>query len=549
MSYPSDVVVGIDGATFDLIRPWVDEGKLPNFEQFLEDGVTSELTTTYPPLTAPAWVSFMTGCNPGKHGVYDFLKSDPESEEVVNYSSIQSPTLWEMLNSKSRRCGLVNVPVTYPPPDIDGHVISGTLSSSDPRESCTPSSLIEELEEKTGTNWWHRESFNFAPSKPLEYFEGHLDYNKKLAKYSLTMLEEYEYDFFMVLLDIVDSISHFFWHYMDEEHPYHENRGEEYSEAILRAYQFVDGFLGDLDELLPADTNVVLMSDHGFGPIDTMVNLNNFFMDEDLLRLKKSPGTLLKRSLRGLGINPTRLVRIAEFLGLDKVASMLPKDLRNKIIGSMGSYSDINWLETVCYSRGHMGQVHLVDRLKGDPETYREARSRVAETLRNDLRDPETGEQLVTEIKFREEIYDGPYLEDAPDLFLVMKDFQCIAYPLFSGGSDLVIPHIQKGRYANHRMNGIFCGLGPAFRSGETLSEASITDLVPTLQFTQGVPVADHLDGEVLTGAFEESYRQGTELEYGSYEGSVPPSTGSPDEPDGGQDEAIERLEGLGYLG
>ncbi len=543
MGYPDNIVIGIDGATFDLIKPWCDNGELSNFKQFMQTGTVSELTTTYPPLTAPAWVSFMTGCNPGRHGVFDFLTADPEAEDIVNYNSIKAPTLWEMLSQRNEQIGLVNVSVTYPPPEVNGHVISGSLSSTDPRESCHPPDLIETLEQKTGESWWQRSTADFTPSRPLEYFENHFQYNQTVADYALRMLEDYNYDFFMVLLDLVDSISHFFWHYMDEEHPFYEPAGDEYQEAILRAYKFIDRFLGSLDTKIPDSTNVILMSDHGFGPIEKMVNINNFFLEEGLLKLKQSPGALVKRLVRNLGITPTRLVRLAEKVGLDSLAFKLPKSLRNKIIGTMGDYSDICWPETTCYSRGHMGQIHVADHLKSDSQEYRRVRDKVARILREKLRDPETGEQLVTDIFFREDIYEGPYLEEAPDMFLVMQDYRCIAYPLFSGGSSLVIPHIQEGRYANHRMNGIFCGRGPAFREAKSLESASIVDLAPTILYLQDLPIAEQMDGSLLRDALIPELLQDKPPEFTAYSSEDKPGQTGEDE------EIKERLQNLGYLG
>jgi predicted AlkP superfamily phosphohydrolase/phosphomutase len=353
----------------------------------------------------------------------------------------------------------------------------------------------------------------------------------------------------MVLFDLVDSISHFFWHYMDETHPYHEERGEEFSDAILKAYQFIDDFLGQLDEKIGPDTDVVLMSDHGFGPIEYMVNLNNFFRERGLLEMKKGPSTLIKQGLRTLGITPTRLVKMAETVGLDFLAFALPKSLRNQIIGAMGDYSDVNWDQTVCYSKGHMGQVHLTEQYKSDPELYREKREEVARELRENLRHPETDEPVISEIYFREEIYEGPYLEDAPDLFLEMMDFRCIAYPLFSGGKDLFIRHIQEGRYANHRMNGIFCGRGPSFEAGNRFTGASIVDLAPTLLYLQDLPVHQNMDGTLLEEALTDERLQDSPPERKDYDlGDEPSDRDFPDD-DSAQKEARERLEGLGYLG
>jgi hypothetical protein len=126
-----------------------------------------------------------------------------------------------------------------------------------------------------------------------------------------------------------------------------------------------------------------------------------------------------------------------------------------------------------------------------------------------------------------------------------MKDFRCISYPLFSSGPDLFIRHIQEGRFANHRMNGIFCGRGPSFKENEKLKNASIMDLAPTLLYLQGEPIYEHMDGELLRPAIQNSLLESDPPEFSSDSNEK----GGKDEEGGAGDEAAERLKGLGYLG
>ena len=92
------LIIGIDGATFDLIRPWSDEGYLPNLKRLADGGVHGELASTLPPVTSPAWPTFMTGCNPGKHGVFDFIQPSGSDFKLVNASKIKQPTIWQRLS-------------------------------------------------------------------------------------------------------------------------------------------------------------------------------------------------------------------------------------------------------------------------------------------------------------------------------------------------------------------------------------------------------------------------------------------------------------------
>ncbi|MFB6346058.1 MAG: hypothetical protein ABEK50_09835, partial [bacterium] len=233
-------------------------------------------------------------------------------------------------------------------------------------------------------------------------------------------------------------------------------------------------------------------------------------------------------------------------LGLDNLVFLVHKSIRNKIIGSMGSFSDINWDKTVCYSRGHIGQVYLTDRIKQRPDQYSAKRQEIADTLKSELVDPETGEPVVTDLFFKEDLWEGPYLDEAPDIFLVMEDWKYIAYPLFSSGPELFFRHIQNNRYANHRMNGVFFGRGPSFQSTDDVEGASIVDVAPTLLYLSGLEVSEYMDGDVLEQFLSEGLLEEHPPESKEYELELPEHLREKAE----QDEDVkERLQGLGYLG
>src|ERR1051325_8760378 len=115
-------MIGWDGATFDLIHPWVKDGKLPNIARPMERGVHGPLRSTIPPWTFPAWTSFMTGKNPGKHGVYDFLRPRQGSYdlEFVNGSHRRARTFWQILSEAGRKVVSISVPCTFPPEPVNG---------------------------------------------------------------------------------------------------------------------------------------------------------------------------------------------------------------------------------------------------------------------------------------------------------------------------------------------------------------------------------------------------------------------------------------------
>ena len=124
------LIIGWDGATFDMIKPLVEQGQMPNIASLMQNGVWGPLESTLPPLTPVAWTSISTGVNPGKHGIFDALTYDHEKRKLsfVNASMRKVKPLWSILSEMNRTVGVMNVPVTYPPEEVNGFVISGMFT-------------------------------------------------------------------------------------------------------------------------------------------------------------------------------------------------------------------------------------------------------------------------------------------------------------------------------------------------------------------------------------------------------------------------------------
>ncbi len=146
------IVIGLDGATFDLILPWVKEGCLPTFKRLMEEGVWGELKSTIPPLTGPAWSLFMTGKNQGKHGIFDFMVRNPEGYDwiTINATFRKGRSFWNFLEEEGRRAIVFNVPVTYPPEHGKGAMVSGFLTPPGAEDFIFPPELGKKLEKEVG---------------------------------------------------------------------------------------------------------------------------------------------------------------------------------------------------------------------------------------------------------------------------------------------------------------------------------------------------------------------------------------------------------------
>jgi predicted AlkP superfamily phosphohydrolase/phosphomutase len=155
--YSKVFAIGVDGGTLELVRPWAQAGKLPTFARMMAQGAVGELESTIPPITGPAWASFMTGKNPGGHGVGDWMRRVDGGYRLtpVNATEIKSRLFWDLLGQAGKRVGIINVPVTYPPRPLNGFLISGLLTPRGSQDFTYPPALAQELQQELGSYQAH----------------------------------------------------------------------------------------------------------------------------------------------------------------------------------------------------------------------------------------------------------------------------------------------------------------------------------------------------------------------------------------------------------
>ena len=547
------LIFGLDGATFDLIRPWVAQGDLPNLGRLIQEGVSGDLASTLPPVTSPAWPSFMTGMNPGKHGVFDFIRPNAGDFTLVNATFIHAPTIWQIMSDAGLRVGAMNVPVTYPPQPINGFMIAGMLSPTGGEITCPPG-LLSPYEAELGP---------YRVALRVQYKEGNeetflkdaLDLIETRGRYALRLMTDQPWDAFMVHFITLDNLQHAFWKFIDPTHPrYHPDMAKKYGEGLLQAYQCIDTQMGQLvkrAQELDGAVNVIVMSDHGFGPLHYIVNLNVHFYRQGLLRLKRHPWTQLKALLFRAGFSPAGVYHVLEKLGLQNVVARVSKQSRNRVVSNFLSFADVDWNQTVAYSMGHVGQVYLNRRdrephgIVGDGAQYKAVRERVVSALRQITR-PETGEPLLDEVIYGSDVTHGPYAREAPDLHLIFDGYHCIAFPLFATSNQVITRQI-RGDSGCHRSNGIFIGYGPGFCKNERVNGSRIIDLAPTILHLADLSVPGNMDGQVLTQALRPEFlAQHPVRVVETQDGKDGEETALSEED---TNEIEERLRALGYLG
>lgn len=473
------LVVGLDGATLDLLQPWAAAGHLPTLARLMAAGTVGPLRSTLPPVTAAAWTSFMTGRQPQHTGIFDFFHGHAGDYSMISGADVVDPTLWGLLSQAGVTVGVLNVPVTYPPQPVNGYLVPGLLSP-DQGNTTFPPDLLAPYRRELGP-------YRLTPTTP--YHPGQeaafiRDLNEVLEtqiNYALRIVRDHPSDFLMVHFLVTDIAQHALWRHLDATHPWHDPaQARQYGDAVRDILARIDAALEQLLALLPPYPTVLVMSDHGFGPLHRVVNLNNLFIASGLMTLKAEAGVQARQFM-------------ASRPALDKLGWRLLRTRQRKLL----DFADVDWSHTSAYSMGHMGQVFL--NLKGrEPQGCVEMRDydatigRVTETLHS-LQNPESGLPLPVEIISGEGAPDC-----GPDLHVIIDDYRAVAYPMFVADGQIVTTQ-QHGNSGDHRLHGLLIAAGQGIEPGQPLDNARIVDIAPTVLHLLGVAVPPEMDGRVLS--------------------------------------------------
>lgn len=553
------LVIGLDGATFDLIRPWAEQGKLPNMTRLLAEGASGDLRSVPNMNSAPAWASFATGMNPGKHGIFYFDELIPGTynKRYLNGAFRHGEALWTILSRMGKRVGIINVPMTYPAEEMNGFAIAGLDTPGIDSPGFThPPSLAVKLASKVG-------DYIIEPGIPGYIKAGRRDVavqrifeaiEKRLA-YTLYLIKRYPCDLLVVVFTATDAAQHFFWKDMDLSHPEHDPaEAQVYGDTILRVYQRMDEVVGELTSTFP-DATVMLMSDHGGGFNQRGAEYLNDWLEELglLTRLNDHPSVTLKGLL-------TRVVEVV-YRQVDKrlsreaklrLAKLLP-GVRERMEMAI-AFRGIDWSATKAYAFGARDDIwiNLVGR---EPQgvvqpgrEYEELCDFIIAKLRQ-TKDIKTSEPVVDLVARREEVYHGERMYKAPDILIRWRtDF--VIHGLYipdEGKNPAPVPPLKPNPInGGHRMNGIFIMAGEGVKKGAGLRDAQIIDLAPTILYLFGLPVTEDMDGRVLSEAFEEAYLRAHPIVYRAVGARA-----RAQEAEYSAEEARlikERLRGLGYV-
>jgi len=547
---PKVVVIGLDAATWTLIRPLVAEGKMPNLAKLMKAGVSGPLQSIMPPITPPAWTSFMTGKNPGKHGIYNFIKSEQGSYAMkyANATSRRAPTVWKLLNDAGYTVGTMNVPFTYPPEKLNGFQISGMDTPSESSPFIHPPELRDELIKNLGAiqhdvRFLGAMSTDERRNQVLAEME---ELDRQWSKAALYLLEHHPQDVMMFVFMSIDTVQHHFWHHMDKEHFLHDPaRAPKFGDAVRKVYERLDTATGQIIDRLPPETAVFVVSDHGGGPtVDRTIYLNRYLAQLGLLHYKgNTVSPLRKLGQKMLRASFSALRGTLTSRQKTKLAELFPK-LREKSELAYSSFTDIDWTRTKAYCSEVLASPPSIRiNLKGvkpqgivEPAEYESLITSIIEKLA-DLRDPRTGKPVINRVYRRHEVFQGPFADEGADLILDWWSENSLfstepSFPEHTNEPALIIrEHLPQERTewgGTHRLYGIVIAGGPAFKSGAEIANARLIDIAPTLLDLAGYEIPETMQGKSLVAGLEKK-------------------TCGPGD-DEGEKEIHNRLAGLGYV-
>ena len=528
-------IIGLDGATFDIIKPLASAGRLPVLSRLMREGVSAPLRSTILPNSFPGWASCTTGTSEGMHGVFSpFIKNQSNyGVRAMSGLDIMTRPVWNILTEHGGRSIVINVPTTYPPEPIEGLMVTGMLTPNSGSEFTYPASLKDELLAELPFYVIEPERIPDKHAR-AEEFRRAIEMHERAVHF---LMQKGEWDFLMVVFSVLDRAQHDYWADMDPKHPRHDpNTPLEFREFIHETYQRLDSAVGRLVEQLPGDAQVLVVSDHGFCSELFEVRVNELLASAGLLAFKSPASRKSLARIKSLKQKVGR--RLSPIVARGNV-------LERKV--EYGFLDEIDWRRTRAFFAQDKGVwVNLVGREReaivreSDCDSViEEARSALLQ-----LASPEDGEPVFESVMRREEAFTGAWCDRLPDLVMIPRRDEYVYNERPSYG-DIIVP--ADSTTGTHSRDGIFIAWGRGINQGAAFgAQPNLRDVGPTALASIGCPITTDMDGRALMEIFsdvEEPSRAGSSYKQ-SWASGVPQSVYKAGE----EAELRERLRALGYI-
>lgn len=477
-------IIGVDGASWSILKWLMDKDHVPKLKQIVEKGVHGLLESVIPPVTGAAWLSMATGLNPGKTGVVDFLKNTGDFIlKPVSSTDYQGISIWDYLSALNYRVAVLDYPMLYPAYPINGVMVSswgGKLSTY-------PEALAEEIEKLVGGRYRVFVNYHLRKYNDIDLFLEDLDKAIKVKLKVSRYLMGKEWNLFIDVFSFTDWLQHRMWHYIDPSHPLHPGRriSEKYVKRFAEFWQILDEYIGEVSEVYD---DILIVSDHGFGPQWGVFNLSKW---------------LIKHGF----VKPRRCIRLRAFIirvirryNIHKIFDIIPlkffKSMRGRELSTLNPNTLYDLKDGKVVVPNYtipFGAIHVNPKVK---ESYEEVLEEIIYMLHK-LSD-EVGRELKVHVWKVKDLYHGDRVDLLPDLIFTVNDWSCVIVKDPSKNFIYMDAPYSPRHTGSHRLYGVFIAKGASFKKGVRVDKISILDIAPTVLYMFNAPIPSHMDGRVL---------------------------------------------------
>lgn len=507
------LLLGLDAATWQVLDPLLQAGKLPHLERLIARG-TSGVLRSYEYSASPVtWTTIATGKIPAKHNIKDFR---------VSRRDLRAKQVWEILAERGHKVGIFQYLVTWPPQAFDGFIVPGWLAAD---STCHPSELSFINEFVNKGRFVRRDEVNslrdyvrfgkqavrhglriptlasvmsYVVGRAVGRYEA-LDARHRIrriwmrlsADFFCNLLHRHQPQFAAIVFYQTDSFGHYYWKFREPNLFRNVDPADvaRYGDVIDNIYCEADETVGRILRLVGDDCTVFVLSDHGMGPA-----------------IHES----------GLAYRP-RMEKLFEEVGTKWHGG------RHAVIG----------LDFHIHIDGSRPGTWASD--------YRQFKSFI-----EGIKVCETGEQ----------VFETRLLGEGPASVRVKTarpELRGALVQLLNGEvrSYESVVNTDEDISGAHQREGMFIMAGPHIKQGHRLREADLADITPTMLALSGIPVGSDMDGKVLIDSIEESFLRANPVKYiDSYEADADHAAKA-EQADLSPEELViveERLRSLGYL-
>ncbi|OQX87235.1 hypothetical protein B6D60_04300 [candidate division KSB1 bacterium 4484_87] len=496
------LLIGLEGATFRQIKKLMQQQKLPFFSRFYNSGVHAQLIAPYPVNRASSWASFFSGKRPGNHNLFDFLDhhKNPAAPELLMADSGTHKWLWDILNQTELKTIFFNIPIMSAPKAVNGVFVSG-FATPEGEKIAFPDSLNKEIAKQLG----HIEIGLPARKKNGDYFHTALEMAKKQFTIFRDLLTNQEWNLALLTTNILDRLLPIYWNDPDK---------------IEHVYRELDSLLAMIEQALADDVSIIIFSNFGYSPVSKKFFVNEWLWEQGWQQRRIStektfisdideyflihangngriiPGLLAKSGLTKNNIRSLLPNNVSEILN-----KTVPRALK-KLFHT--EYLNISWDKSKAFFFSHNLQGIQINVKGRDPQgivspgrEYERFRKQIISELFH-LKDPYTFEHVFEDVFLKEEVFNGEFAQNAPDIILVPRKNNYFLHPQ-KRTSRMCIGSANDDNpvFAQRDNSGMFLMRSPENAAVRKAKNIDIVDIVPTILAYFDISEKEKFDGIV----------------------------------------------------